>query len=126
MKKLLLALVCTVPLALAQAQAHGAVLDTPEYSFSNEGQRILIKRALKSFVGDLTVGTPCMISFDHLNEMDVVQFDRNVETRMYVTKQNKQVYSNFYDLTRENFVGQMIQIQQVLSHNCTSDKPKGK
>jgi len=124
MKKLLLALVCAVPLALAQA--HGAVLDTPEYSFSNEGQRILIKRALKSFVSDLTFGTPCMVSFDHLNEMNVAQFDRNVETRMYVTKHNKQVYSNFYDLTRENFVGQMIQIQQVLSHNCSTDKPKGK
>lgn len=124
MKKIALAILCSVPLALA----HGAVLDTPEYSFSNEGQRILIKRALKSFVGDLTVGTPCMVSFDHLNEMNVAQFDRNVETRMYVTKQNKQVYSNFYDLNRENFVGQMLQIQQVLSHNCntTNDKPKGK
>lgn len=122
MKKLLLALVCTVPLALA----HGAVLDTPAYDFSNDGQRNQIKRSLKSFVSDLTVGTPCLVSFDYLNEGDVFQFTRNVETRMYVTKQNKQVYSNFYDLTRENFVGQMIQIQQVLSHNCTTDKPKGK
>lgn len=116
MNKLVLALVCILPLSLT----HGAVLDTPAYNFSNDGQRINIIRSAKSFVNEITRGTPCTVSLDYLNEGDVFQFNRNVEMRLYITKHNKQVYSNYYDLTRENFVSQMIQLQQVINYNCIS------
>lgn len=121
MKKLLLMILCIVPLSLT----HGAVLDTPAYNFSNDGQRIYIKRSAKTFINDLTTNTPCMVSFDYINEGSIFQFDRNVEVRINITKHNKQVYSNYYDLTRENFVSQMLQLQQVISNNCNT-QTKGK
>ncbi len=118
MNKLILSMACIVPLTLT----HGAILSTPPYNFSNENQRVLIKREAKSFVNDLTRGTPCLVSFDYLNEGDVLQFDRNVEIRINIIKNNKQVYSNYYDLNRENFVNQMIQFKQVVDYSCLNNK----
>lgn len=92
----------------------------PRYAFNNGNQQTEIKNSIVTDLMALTTNTDCRpIFFPEEDSSILFTLKRNVDGRLNIKKKNKIIYSEWIDVTYDNYNVFYLNIYNFIQYNCS-------